>query len=160
MALRGCRRRNRASSDGLCGVGEAALGEGAQQVQRRRRLVVALQQPLGIRPPRRGGELDAVDDVATIARQLDAVDVSLGAERGLANWPAMRPTLITGKAAPKVSTTAICSSTRKVSRMLSARNSAKLSAQSPPWSRKALPSATSPSASVSRRASPAKTSGG
>ena len=56
----------------------------------------------------------------------------MGAERGLANWPAIRPTFTTGKAAPKVSTTAICSSTRKVSRMLLALNSAKLSAQSPP----------------------------
>ena len=65
---------------------------------------------------------------------------SVGSLRGLANWPAMRPTLITGQAAAKVSTTAICSSTRKVSRMLSAWNSAKLSAQSPPWSRKARPS--------------------
>src|ERR1700750_2923054 len=39
-------------------------------------------------------------------------------------------------------TTAICSSTRKKSRMLLAPCSAKLSAQSPPCSRKALPAAT------------------
>ncbi len=78
----------------------------------------------------------------------------------MANCPAIRPTFTTGIEAPKVSTTAICSSTRKVSRMLSAPNSAKLSAQSPPWSRKARPSATSASRAVSARASPAKTSGG
>jgi hypothetical protein len=69
-------------------------------------------------------ELDAVDDVAAIGRQLDAVDGLDGEERGLANWPAMRPTFTTGLPPPKVSTTAICRITRKVSRMLSAVNSA------------------------------------
>ena len=56
----------------------------------------------------------------------------------MANWPATRPTLTIGEAAAKVMTTAICRNTRKKSRMLSAECSAKLSAQSPPWSRKAL----------------------
>ena len=78
----------------------------------------------------------------------------------MANWPAMRPTFTTGWPPAKVSTTAICRISLKVSRMLSAWNSLKLSAQSPPCSRKALPSATLPSSSFSRRASPAKTSGG
>ena len=78
----------------------------------------------------------------------------------MANWPAMRPTFTTGQAAPKVSTTAIWSTTRKVSRMLSGWNSAKLSAQSPPWSRKESPAATLASARFRLRASPAKTSGG
>ena len=78
----------------------------------------------------------------------------------MANWPAMRPIFTTGSAAPKVSTTAICSSTRKVSRMMLAVKSAKLSAQSPPCSTKARPSAASASAAFSRRASPANTSGG
>ena len=50
----------------------------------------------------------------------------------MANCPAIRPIFTTGHLAPKVSTTAICSITLKVSRMLSAENSAKLSAQSPP----------------------------
>ena len=72
----------------------------------------------------------------------------------------MRPIFTTGHLAPKVSTTAICSITLKVSRMLSAENSAKLSAQSPPCSRKARPSATSASCAFSLRVSPAKTSGG
>jgi hypothetical protein len=44
--------------------------------------------------------------------------------------------------------------------MLFGWNSAKLSAQSPPWSRKALPAATWASDAVNSRASPAKTSGG
>ena len=86
--------------------------------------------------------------------------VSVGAERGLANWPAMRPTFTTGLPPAKVSTTAICRIRRKVSRMLSAENSLKLSAQSPPCSRKALPAATSPSRPFRRRASPANTRGG
>jgi hypothetical protein len=72
----------------------------------------------------------------------------------------MRPSFTTGIPAPKVSTTAICRSTRSVSRILSASKSAKASAQSPPWSRNALPAQTSASRSCSVRASPAKTSGG
>src|ERR1051326_5692750 len=44
--------------------------------------------------------------------------------------------------------------------MLLAPCSAKLSAQSPPWSRKASPLATLASLRLSARASPAKTSGG
>src|ERR1700710_1055446 len=72
----------------------------------------------------------------------------------------MRPTLTTGDAAANVSTTAICKKTRKKSRILLAPCSAKLSAQSPPCSRKASPAATRPSAFFRLRASPAKTSGG
>ncbi len=58
----------------LVQVGVAALGEGAQQVQRRGRLVVALHQALRIGHARLGVELHAVDDVAAIGRQLDAAD--------------------------------------------------------------------------------------
>ncbi len=72
----------------------------------------------------------------------------------------MRPIFTTGHLAPKVSTTAICSMTLNVSRMLSAENSPKLSAQSPPCSRKARPSETAASSRFSLRASPAKTRGG
>src|SRR3546814_19790507 len=52
----------------LVQVGEAALGKGTQQVEGRGRLVVALDQALGIRHPGLGGEVDAVDDVAAIGR--------------------------------------------------------------------------------------------
>ena len=86
--------------------------------------------------------------------------VSLSDERGLANCPAMRPIFTTGRLAPKVSTTAICSSTRKVSRMTLAVKSPKLSAQSPPCSTKAWPFATIARLSRNRRASPANTKGG
>src|SRR5437016_10422050 len=50
--------------------------------------------------------------------------------------------------------------TLSLSRMLSAVKASNDSAQSPAWSRNALPSATSPSAAVRLRASPANTSGG
>jgi hypothetical protein len=72
----------------------------------------------------------------------------------------MRPSFTTGTCPPKVSTTAICSSTRKVSRMTFAVKSEKLSAQSPPCSTKASPARRRPSFFFSARASPAKTSGG
>ena len=81
-------------------------------------------------------------------------------ERGLANWPAMRPTFTTGTPSEYVSTTAICRMTRSFSRMLSAENSSNDSAQSPAWSRNALPAATWASEDCSERASPANTSGG
>ena len=51
----------------------AAMREGAQQVQGRGRLVIGLDQALRIGRARFRGELRAVDDVAAIARQLDAV---------------------------------------------------------------------------------------
>ncbi|AKF86199.1 hypothetical protein MFUL124B02_23130 [Myxococcus fulvus 124B02] len=86
--------------------------------------------------------------------------VSTGLERGLANWPAMRPTFTTGLPPAKVSTSAIWRMRRKVSRMLSEVNSLKLSAQSPPWSRKALPWATWARAEVSLRVSAGFTSRG
>ena len=76
-------------------VGVAALGEGADQVERRRRLA-GLELPVRIGHARLGRELGAVDDVAAVARQLDSPS-SFGAERGLANWPAMRPTFTTGR---------------------------------------------------------------
>ncbi len=54
-------------------VGEAALRERAEQVQRRDRLVVRLDHPLGIRNPRLGSRLVRVDRVTAERRQLDAV---------------------------------------------------------------------------------------
>ena len=60
-------------------VGVAAAGEGAQQVERRRRLPVGLELPARIGHARLRRELDAVDDVAAIARQLDAVRASRSA---------------------------------------------------------------------------------
>ncbi len=121
---------------------------------------IGTQHPLRIGHACLGGEGDVVDIVAAIAGQLDAADTSVSAERGLANWPAMRPSFTTGSFDAQVSTTAIWRMTRKVSRMLFALCSAKLSAQSPPWSRKPRPAATSASSAVRLRASPAKTSGG
>ena len=78
-------------------VGIAALREGAQQVERRGRLAVGHLLALRIGHARLLVELDAVDDVAAIARQRRRRPVvSLSDERGLANWPAMRPTFTTG----------------------------------------------------------------
>ena len=69
-------------------------------------------------------------------------------------------TLMVGICPPKVRTTAICSMSRKVSRIFCALNSLKLSAQSPPCRRNARPMAASPSRSSSFRTSPVNTSGG
>ena len=85
---------------------------------------------------------------------------SVGFVRGLANWPAMRPTFTTGTPIEYVSTTAICRMTRSFSRMLSAEKSSNDSAQSPAWRRNALPAATSASDACNDRDSPANTSGG
>ena len=53
-------------------IGVAAGGEGAQQVERRRRLPIGLELPARIGRARLRRELGAVDDVAAIGRQLDA----------------------------------------------------------------------------------------
>ena len=55
-------------------AGIAALRERPQQVQRRRRLQVRLQQALRIRRTRLGRELHSVDVVAAIGRQRHAID--------------------------------------------------------------------------------------
>ena len=55
-------------------VGEAALGEGAQQVQRRGRLVVGLHETVGRRHPSSLGGCRVVDDVPAERRQVDAAD--------------------------------------------------------------------------------------
>ena len=54
-------------------VGIAALGEGAQQVQGRRRLAVGLHHALRVGLARRGVEIEAVDDVAAIRGEADPV---------------------------------------------------------------------------------------
>ena len=77
-------------------VGEAALRERAQQVECRRRLLVCRHQSLGIRPAGVGLERLVVDHVTPERRELHVTDPLGVAERGLANWPAMRPTFTTG----------------------------------------------------------------
>ncbi len=62
--------------------------------------------------------------------------VSVGAERGLANCPAMRPIFTVGTPLPYVSTTAICRMTFSLSRMALAENASNASAQSPACSTK------------------------
>ena len=65
---------------GLGQVGEPALGEGPQQVQRRRRLVVGVDQPVGVGLAGLGREPGVVHDVAPERRQLHAV-AHLGGRR-------------------------------------------------------------------------------
>ena len=57
----------------LAQVGVAALGEGPAEVERDGRGVVGLQQPLGVGRAALGGEVEAVDHVAPVGGQLDAV---------------------------------------------------------------------------------------
>src|SRR5829696_1303133 len=85
--------------------------------------MVDIQQPLRVGFASLGGEVEAV-------------------HRGLANWPAIRPTFTIGTCAAYVSTTAIESSVRSLPWMFAAVTSAKVSAQSPPCSMKASPAAT------------------
>ena len=68
--------------------------------------------------------------------------ISVGAERGLVNCPAMRPTFTTGSIDPYVSTAAIWSMILSFSRIETAEKSSNDSAQSPAWSRKPRPAAT------------------
>ena len=59
---------------GILEIGVTAGGEGAQEVQRRRRLSVGFQLPARVGLARLRGEIDVVDDVAAIGGQRDAVD--------------------------------------------------------------------------------------
>ena len=61
------------------------------------------------------------------------------------NCPAIRPTFTVGTPVLYVSATAICRITLSLSRIESAENASKLSAQSPAWSRNPSPSATAAS---------------
>ena len=54
-------------------AGVAAMRESAQQVQGRGRLMIGLDQALRVGRARAWREIRAIDDVAAIARQLDAV---------------------------------------------------------------------------------------
>ena len=67
----------------LVEVGVAALGEGPQQVQRGRRLVVRLEQPVRIGDPGRLGGRDVVDQVAAERRQGELADGLGGRRAGL-----------------------------------------------------------------------------
>lgn len=69
-------------------------------------------------------------------------------------------TLIIGICPPNIRTTLICRSNLKVSRILLALNSLKLSAQSPPCNKNAFPTAASARRSSKCLASPANTIGG
>src|SRR5690606_32402880 len=84
----------------------------------------------------------------------------MSAERGLAYWPAKRPTLTTGRRRPWTSTRLICSSTLSRLEMVPDSQSLKFSAQSPPCSRKRLPSWASASCRLSAKISHEVTSGG
>ena len=84
----------RAGGDELLGprvhpgeVGETALGERAQQVERRRRLVVGLHKPIGRWHPCRFGGVRAVDDVAAERRQIDVPDAFERADARLGELP-------------------------------------------------------------------------
>jgi hypothetical protein len=50
-------------------IGEAAVDQRADEIDGERRAFVAAQQQLRIRLARGGGEVGAVDDVATVGRQ-------------------------------------------------------------------------------------------
>ena len=86
--------------------------------------------------------------------------VSVGADRGLEYWPAMRPILTTGTDAPYVRMTAIWRMVRILALMWEAVASSKDSAQSPPMRTKASPRDAAAISRWSRSASPANTSGG
>ena len=76
-----------------------------EMAERRRRLGVGAEHALGVGPAPRRLEADLVDDVAAIGGQGEAaLHVRSAAERGLANWPASRPSRITGRpdAAPSL----------------------------------------------------------
>ena len=77
----------------LAEIGEAALGEGAQQVERRCRLVVGLHEPLGVGGAGGLGGRGVVDDVATEAGDADVADLLERRRAGLGELPGDAPDL-------------------------------------------------------------------
>ena len=80
-------------------VGEAALGERPEEVQRGRRLVVRLHQPRRIGSPGVGIEREVVHHVAAERRQLEAVAGLGGRRTGLGELTRDAPDLDRGDAA-------------------------------------------------------------
>ena len=58
---------------GVVQVGETALDQGADEVERQRGPLVAAEQELGVGSARGGGELGPVDDISPIRGEADAV---------------------------------------------------------------------------------------
>ena len=86
--------------------------------------------------------------------------VSVSADRGLAYCPANRPTRMIGFFKPCSSTRLICNRIFRRLAMLSDSQSAKLSAQSPPWSRNSSPRCARASRARKASTSQETTSGG
>ena len=82
-------------------VGEAALGERPQQVQRRGRLVVALHHPVRVEDARlrRSARRRAPCGRGSVGSSTPST-ISVGDERGFTNCPAIRPSLTTGSIEP------------------------------------------------------------
>ncbi|MNO59409.1 hypothetical protein D3C76_499970 [compost metagenome] len=77
----------------LVQVGEAALGEGAQQVEGGGGLVIGLQQALRVRHAALLVEADGVDDVAAVGGQGDVADGFLTGRARLGELPGHAPDL-------------------------------------------------------------------
>ena len=74
-------------------IGVAARGEGPDEVQRCRRLPIGIELALRIGRAGTGRELDIVDDIAAIARELDAADLFQRSRPGLGELPGDAPDL-------------------------------------------------------------------
>ena len=136
-------------------VGEAAVDQRADEVQGERGALVAAQQQLGIGRAVGGREARAVDDVAAVGRQRDAVPrLEVGAARlgVLAGEAADADHRLLERRAS--STRLICSRILSLLAMLSDVQSSKLSAQSPPWRRNALAALRPRRAALSASRSP------
>jgi hypothetical protein len=92
---------------GVVDVGEAAVEQRADEVERHRRVLVAADHQVRVGPAGVGVEVGAVDQVAEVAGQFHfdstsapSTPFSVGLDRGLAYCPANRPTRVTGRLQP------------------------------------------------------------
>ena len=158
----GCRRRTPGSTDAPCAGRRSRPG--------RRRAAGSRWPRPGCRraagasdraPARPHAKVDAVDDVAAVARQLDA---ALDSRSGpSAAWRTGRPCGLPSPPGRRHRRSAPRPSAARRGRCRGwcwHGTRQRISAQSPPCSRKASPAATRASCAFRLRASPAKTSGG
>ncbi len=142
-------------------IGEAALGEGAQEVERRRRLAIGAHQPRRIGRARLGREGDVVDDVAAIARQLHAV-LAFGRRRARLGELAGDAPELHHRAAARIGQHHghLQENPEEIADRVGAMLGKALGAVAALQAETRRPAAASASSCFSSRASPAKTSGG
>ena len=144
----------------LVEVGEPALGEGAQQVEGGRRLVVGAQHPGRVGLPSGRAEAELVDHVPAVDGQVDPVDQLAGQAAGLGELAGDATDLDHREPGPVGQDHRHLQDDLELVADRVGREGVEGLGAVPAWSRKPCPEATVARVDCRVLASPAKTSGG